>query len=303
LLPPAEPSASGPRPAATIGQFLPLDCNAGLAARPCSGRVSSLLPAAATLVIPCGECWEWDVAGDVVLPGGLDVVGRLVFPAVAWNVTVRTASVVVRGALEVAGARAVVSAGDRAVKFVLTGAEDVVLGGLGAPNAATCAKQPGGVCNLGAKPFVVAGGRLDVRALPSDCRTWTKIKGVVRQRPDKNPDDFALFRELPPECPARGIHFIDEDFADGIGEWTGRRGGYAAHDGGEGGVSVAFFDGEALKVTNRKIAWQGPWLDYTALGLERCLLPDTDYLLSTRYPAGPGGRDPPRRPHDVRRHK
>ena len=34
------------------------------------------------------------------------------------------------------------------------------------------------LCNVGIKPFVVAGGRLDINAIDENCPSWTKLKSV-----------------------------------------------------------------------------------------------------------------------------
>lgn len=137
------------------------------------------------------------------------------------------------------------------------------------PNKNVC---PNGSCNLGPKPFFVAGGKLNIDAFPdNNCKTHTPIKNVLRSVPVKDSSDFPKYEEFPNTCPKSGTTLLRYTFDDGnVGNWTGGWGAY-----------VEVSDG-ALKVTNRKRKENGPLLDITKLKPQLCLKPDRDYLFSVR---------------------
>jgi hypothetical protein len=63
--------------------FQPLSCNANLASAACSTWSSVFgtgTSYATRITIPCGQCITMDHVGDLELLGGLDVIGKLVFP-------------------------------------------------------------------------------------------------------------------------------------------------------------------------------------------------------------------------------
>lgn len=69
------------------------------------------------------------------------------------------------------------------VKIILTGTEDVEF----YPDIATENEMACGMnmtdstllpCNIGMKPFAVAGGRLDINAIHDDCPSWTKLQSL-----------------------------------------------------------------------------------------------------------------------------
>lgn len=135
----------------TATYLTPLACNSGIDFNtlPCTS-LSSLLPAAGNLQIPCGTCVQVDITDGrtVELPGGLLISGMLHFPPSA-NVHIRTTSVLVEGTLKIETP----TLGNQ-VKFSLFGVDNVMY-----TSAEAGSKCKGG-CNLGLKPIAVVGGTL-----------------------------------------------------------------------------------------------------------------------------------------------
>jgi len=267
------------RPLANLGEFQPLLCNANLATAKCTGKVSNVIPANGVLrtplTIPCGQCWKFDVE-KVNLVGGINIIGKLLFP-LNQKARIVTTSVIVQGELKMIVNHPVISPENLAVEFILRGTQDIMFTRAGGPGKDICNTQPNQKCNFGKKPFVVAGGKIDVRAnAPAPCKTFTKIKDkVFKSPPAKDPDDFIFYKELPAECPKSGLLFYKENFNGNTGNWTGHKGGQIHYDGDKNGKG-------AIRVSNRKFWWQGPYFDYTMTSPEKCLVPDTEYLFSAR---------------------
>ena len=132
----------------------------------------------APLVIPCGQCVtvDYNDGTTVTLPGGLDVVGRLHFPPTA-SVTINTTAVFVQGRLDMTE-----PAPGNSVTISLFGVEDQYLyphGMCGGEYSSTCTARQ----NLGSKPIVVAGGKLNVEAGrgAGTCASWTRLVAKVSQ--------------------------------------------------------------------------------------------------------------------------
>ena len=260
---------------ASIGTFHPLDCNVDLSAAPCTTKVSDILSSLinSPLIIPCGECVLFDLEQDVIIAGGLNIKGKLKFPN-NQKVTIHTPFVIVQGELSIKVDHDTISPNSESVAFNITGMEDIKFKPTDSPNTDACALS-NGECNLGRKPFVVAGGKLNIDAFPSSCSTHTPILATKTKDIAPNKDDFLAFELLPASCPVLGTDFIKDDF----GNWTGWWGGY---------VSVV---NETLKVTNRQTIHQGPHLDITSLRPALCLIPDKVYLLSVRIKFDKAGNE------------
>mmetsp|Transcript_31842 Transcript_31842/g.73214 ORF Transcript_31842/g.73214 Transcript_31842/m.73214 type:complete len:547 (+) Transcript_31842:134-1774(+) len=265
------------RVAATLGTFLPLACNVNVDVASCTGKISSVVPsskiAATQVTVPCGQCWIWDLEGEVELNGGLLVAGKLVFPSDSAT-TIKTTHVIVEGVLEITSNAKYISPDFENVRLVLVGDSDVTFTRSDGPDKGICDGQPNNRCNLGKKPFVVLGGKLDIRApLPGACKHMTPVLDKVYKDPYHDSDDFFLYEEFPEECPSdHPLVLINETFSDGIGLCSGTKGTVADYDAQAG----------ALVVSNRNFLHQGPFLDYTPLDPWKCLLPNTDYLFFAR---------------------
>ena len=154
--------------------------------------------------------------------------------------------------------------------FNITGTNDVTFTNAmtSAPNTNVC---PNGSCNLGPKPFVVLGGKLNIRGFPDNsCKTWTPIKNVELKVPTQELANFDQYQEFPGSdtCPITGTTFYQSDFSTGeLGnpEWSASGGTLSIADG-------------VLTVSERKNLDDGPTLDiYDSLS---CLEPDRDYLFT-----------------------
>lgn len=184
--------------------YAPSSCNDGVETEPCldfSSLVEAALSADSAAVVPCGECYavDYDDSSTVTLPNGLDVLGRLRFPETA-SVTINTTSVVVQGLWDMEKP----AAGNK-VKITLYGTEEKTLyhmskcGGEGHENALDL--ECTDVENVGKKPFIVAGGKVNINAIDSTCPSWTKLKDVI----------FEPTRVPPPSCPQDGNVLVAED--------------------------------------------------------------------------------------------
>ena len=254
---------------ATIGTFSPLDCNT----QPwsdCNILVSNKLPSGNDpLTIPCGQCYTFDVGGNVTL-NGLNIEGKLMFP-LNHKAVISTPYVIVQGELEITVDHAKIAPENIGTKFILTETNAIYFKPTKTPNQNAC-DGSGGSCNLGAKPFVVAGGKVSINAMPETCASHTPIIEKIYTDPEYDYEDFPHFVELPEECPQSGLSFISYNFDDGnYGNWTGRDGAF-----------MEVMDDGSVKVINRKIKSRGPHLDITPLRPDLCLVPDQDYLFVAR---------------------
>ena len=142
----------------------------------------------APLVIPCGQCVtvDYNDGTTVTLPGGLDVVGRLHFPPTA-SITINTTAVFVQGRLDMTE-----PAPGNSVTISLFGVEDQYLyphGMCGGEYSSSCTARQ----NLGSKPIVVAGGKLNVEAGrgAGTCASWTRLVAKISQTELKVDPAFA----------------------------------------------------------------------------------------------------------------
>ena len=274
----------------SVGDFAPLTCNAALDAADCGGparRLSALVAAAgapvvpdaaaltdpaadaataAAVVVPCGECYTYDLAGTATL-GGLDVQGRLVVPR-NHKSTLRTPYVFVQGVLEASDDNPV-SRDHEGLRIVLTGTDDVEF-----VPAGSNAGVPGTPFHAGSKPFLVAGGRLDLRGWDGGgdeedaVAPWSPplatAEGALPVPPlaavpgaEEAPLDPPYRRVVPadaappPLCPRR---LVDHDFAaHGVDHrvWSG----------GDG--NLVRWENGTMSVSDLREDWQGLRLDFT----------------------------------------
>ena len=250
---------------ASIGTFGRLDCTPVSWSDCGTNMVSSLSLGAGALTIPCNQCYTFDVQGNVTL-GGLDIQGKLLFP-VNHKVNIRTPYVIVQGELEIGVDHAEITPDNMSTKFILTGTQNIFFTPTEPPNQNVC---PNGGCNLGPKPFLIAGGKVNINAMPESCAPHTPVLRKVRKDPVHNPNDFPKFSPLPPTCPTSGRNYALYDFETTYGNFTGRDGAF-----------VVLEDG-TMKVTNRKLYDRGPYIDLTPTFPALCLVPDQEYLFYAR---------------------
>jgi G8 domain len=174
--------------------FVPLGCNKD----PCANgemKWTEFNPRVGQLVvIPCGVCVTMDynkndVNGNTTngfylkLLKGLEIQGSLIFPdRTQYRLTIETPSVVVQGNLDMSAASSRVT-GQPLIRFILTGSDKVTFTPVGINEMACAVENSSGklvasACSVGIKPFVVAGGHIDVRGLPATCKTWVKLKDI-----------------------------------------------------------------------------------------------------------------------------
>lgn len=251
---------------AKIGTFSRLQCNP-VTWSDCTTLVSNNLPSLGEpLIVPCGQCYTFDVMGNATFDG-INIVGKLLFSN-NHKAVINTPYVIVQGELELS-ADENISPANQATKFVLTGTQDVIFNPTEAPNQSAC----GAGCNLGVKPFVVAGGEVKIQGMADSCTTHTPVKRQVYKDPTYDPADFPTFTSLSSSCAISGTQtdYISYDFEDdNVGNWTGREGAF-----------IVVADG-SLIVSNRMLHTSGPYLDITPIFPEQCLVADQDYLVVAR---------------------
>ena len=170
---------------ASMVAYDPLSCNVDIhscdiaSATPLSTIIAAGTNSSSHVTIPCNTGAYADYSGGekVTLPNGMDVVGRLIFPPSA-NVEIKLKALFVQGMLDMVkpheGNQVVIS---------LYGEEEVTF----YPHESTGLE---GV-NIGFKPIVVAGGRLNIDAADINCPSWTRLTYQVSDTQLKVDPEFA----------------------------------------------------------------------------------------------------------------
>jgi G8 domain len=157
--------------------FIPLACNENIASASCTSWTSIFGTATSfseRVVIPCGQCVTMDVdGGSLQLLGGLDVIGKLVFPD---NYVLNLSSVIiaVQGELEITATKIV--DGTPNIKFTMIGNVDRLFTPV---EANTRACDGALTCNAGKKGIIVAGGKVNIHGLPRNTPSWTRLYDVA----------------------------------------------------------------------------------------------------------------------------
>jgi hypothetical protein len=172
-------------------------------------------------------------------------MGKLVFP-VNYKTTIYTSFVLVQGEMVIHSNSTVISPDNRSVQWELTGTNDTVIDtSTSAPNTLACNSS---VCNMGKKSFVVAGGKVDIQAMPSTCMSWTKIQETLLEKPFKNASLFSSTVYPPVQCPSPSLILYQNSSASFPWNLTGTATGY----------------------------------NLTTILQSSCIIPNQDYLLSAR---------------------
>lgn len=163
-------------------EFGPLSCNANLISEgDCSTAdgggvsLSSLVNNTVSgeeVVIPCGVCVSVDYDDNSVVDwdGGLNILGKLYVPSTA-SLTLRVRYVFVQGMLTMDAPDS-----GSTVKFRLFGTDSESLFPA-QDNELACDMTDG--CSVGKKPFVIAGGQVNIEGLSDPtCPSWVKLKDV-----------------------------------------------------------------------------------------------------------------------------
>lgn len=218
---------------------------------------------ASNVDIGCNECVTMGnfINGETItLTGPLNIKGKLEFPS-GTKVTLKTTAIIVQGELVMNSTKVVDGTPD--VTIELYGSEDVLFTPDDEVNQAVC---DAGSCNLGPKPFVVAGGTLDINGLPDTCPTWTTVKSITTTG---KPVPTTYLKQ--PELPTRSDNgtcsefILQETFANGLATWYGNLGAV------EGIVKSNDTNGDYLQISSRRKDFQGPIYDVDK-GLRECLV-------------------------------
>lgn len=186
----------------------------------------------------------------------------------------------------------VISPENESMKIVLVGTENVTF-----TPADSNWNVSGTPFNAGFKPFLVAGGKLDVRGWdisPAQERvaTWTSVLSSIEgSQPEPIlPPHFLVPVPIQPNTTDRACPRViaEHNFTESIDYslWSGGDSAILSHDAAEG----------IMVVSNINRDWQGPRIDLTKLTLDCPLQENVDYLLTVRIKIdkeGESGQDMP----------
>jgi hypothetical protein len=220
--------------------------------------------------------FKYDLPEGVTTINGLDIRGKLYVPP-NHKSTLRTTCVFVQGELQMSDTNPI-SPENESIKIVLYGTSDIQF--YPADSNSGVAGTP---FNAGSKPFLVAGGKLDIRGWDvadgeERVPTWTPLLSMVEGdqpepalRANNRPVEPVRSADASVACP-RVI--VGANFTEGVDYsiWTGGDGAVVSHDVEEG----------AMVVSNIRKSWQGPRLDITKFTLDCPLTPDVHYLVTMR---------------------
>jgi hypothetical protein len=146
-----------------IKNFQTLSCNMFLASSTCrtwSSTFGTINSISTRVTIPCGECVVMDhVNGNLELLGGLDIIGKLVFPD-GYRLNLASTMIVVQGELEMIATKPV--DGIPNVKFTMIGNDSSLTFTPVDVNAKACKGEI--TCSIGKKGIVVAGGKVNCKS-------------------------------------------------------------------------------------------------------------------------------------------
>jgi hypothetical protein len=211
--------------------------------------------------IECGTCVTVDVAGDLVLEQGLDVQGKLVFPASRQALKVTTPFVFVQGEMVIEElSDKHIPQSDQLLEFHFVGTDDVMFVSHWNQTFDKCESG----CNLSKKPFAVAGGTLDFQGIHNTCSTWSRLQSV---QDEGVPAMTAM--AAPAAKPGCSNVLVQESFDSATlgAAWDGL------------GSGSAIVENDYFSVSNRLSTWQGPRV-YLPVD---CISPNEPYLLKFRY--------------------
>ena len=252
---------------APIGLFNPLACNANIATASCSdNKLSTLLSGStAAVTVPCGKCYTYDLSTTTPIAiGGLDIRGKLYIPP-NYKSTLLTRFVFVQGVLEMSDTNPI-SKNNTSMKIILTGNTDVTF-----VPADSNANVVGGTFNAGVKPFLVAGGQLNVRGWTGSLveggpvETWTPMLDMLMAAPPNVTLSSVPGKESTPLAPPLALipntggerlqcprKLVSHNFDTSVD--------YRVWSGGEGKIIDQVNGTIVLK--NLRTSWQGFKLDF-----------------------------------------
>ena len=240
-------------------------CNAGIATKTCVSWDSQNFDTSKEVIIPCGTCVEIVASTNITTPQGINIQGRLrLAPPQGSKVTIRTGAILVQGILSIDTPYA--PSATETVNFIMTDkGSDYVFTGFD-NNSAVCNDKS---CNVGRRPIAVAGGRLDIKALPATCATWTRLKSVATAAASSTPNSTQVYQAPKAAC---SLEIMKDTFDQPSNTWASFNYAwvYTRND--------AQF-GTYLESTNRYLPWQGITrnLDDTFMS---CVDPGIPYLVT-----------------------
>ena len=169
---------------ASIGLFNPLSCNPTDWSSTTCTPLSSSIPTiddTTVITVPCGACYTYDLpSGSTTSVAGLDIHGKLIVPE-NYSGTLVTPYVFVQGVLDISNTD-MISPTNVGMQIVLNGEEDVTFVPV-EDNADV------GSFNAGVKPFLVAGGQVNVNGWNGPTEegslvdTWTPLLAMSEASP------------------------------------------------------------------------------------------------------------------------
>lgn len=215
--------------------FKPLTCNQNIQQQECrpwssyfGSSNTSLFEYTNKVIVPCGECVILDPLSEeyhsnsnieYIMYDGLSIQGRLLIPNVgnpnSNKIKLLTKSIEVEGILSIyegtdaeqihdGGGGGEPITGEVNLEIHLFGGEDGERYLIPhEENSHVCSQDNG--CKIGKLPFAVAGGQLDVHAMPKideggrDCPTWTDLLEVSTGGAP-SPEEYPRAPSLPIDC-------------------------------------------------------------------------------------------------------
>ena len=259
--------------------YMPLMCNTNIATVQCQPFTTMNFDLSQTVVIPCGTCVTMDILNtstsggneqqqqELVFQQGLDIQGKLVFPSStrSSNLKIITPYVFVQGELVIEPlSEKIIPQLDKTLEFHFVGTTDVTFVSHPMQMNTKCAAPAG--CNVSKKPFLVAGGNVDIQGMDDTCSTWTRLASVQDAGP-ANIDD--VVPSAPVARDGCSPTLIREDFESSTlaDQWDGIGAGSAVVENGYYSVSL------------RTSGTQGPRV-YLPVD---CITPNAEYILKLRY--------------------
>lgn len=291
--------------------FTPLSCNYQLMTTECISFTSyfgTSFEFTTKVVIPCGKCIILDPLSDdytslssaeYVFNDGLSIVGRLLIPNIgdhegSTKIKLLTKSVEVEGILSIyEGVTAeYLDNNQRSVSGVpnleihLFGAQDGERYLIPHEENSHACEDEGG-CKIGKLPFAVAGGRLDIHAMPkvieggggtSDCPTWTDLIEIGTGGAPNPRSEFPLAPTLPTGCSGSTVlSFHSQSSTNWLQYWDVSSGA---------GTTQIDQEDSSLNISGRTKSTQGPrvkiYSPSTATAPCQQLQANVPYLLSAR---------------------
>ena len=270
------------------GNFQPLRCNERLDEDPCltpwSKFFGDRVVFSEQIEIPCGKCVVmYPLAKPLVFKAGLKISGKLVI----YANEVLTTSILVHGELVIESLKPIDGLPDVSITWIDSASNKTLsfqVPETGEGSNDICGGERG-ACGMGRKPFVVAGGKVDIQGLPSPLMpTWVHIYDVDTSASISSTVSVplslqGLYQYKPPKpgCPHDDI-LISPDLMTSSNS--------DIFKGSYGSLSDWTFNG-GLKITNRTHTQHCPVIDLK--DIRHCFQPDKTYLLTAKVLLTQGG--------------